>query len=337
MWTASLSTDQSISLLMPRKETLLAHLNDFLPQMDEALSRKGTPVHHRPLEAATFFVDYLVLEIKGDTKENYLYKPWFASIFRPIQDWYKRRYGVAHIHPNPVLAGAVKHHGAFFLVSIPLMVARPQEDDSFWLTFAKDVLSGEDPASWISNGPSLSEMRPKDLARLQKEAATMAMRLRDISNNLLTAELHIDSARTMVNSVTRHLDKAAVDMCTQGPEAASLSIWELHMACEKIMKAYLSQEGISYEKKHDLRELNNVAPRTHDWSVVKAALGYFPSETRVMQWRYQEIDAPTVNDLWRFYDAALKVCSIYAARMSRTFTFDNFSVHLRRPPWLGSD
>lgn len=289
------------------------------------------------MEAARFFVDCLILKIEGDTKENYLLKPWFASIFRPIQDWYKKRYGEAQVHPKRGLAGAVKHHGALYLLRIPLTVTRPQEDGTCWLTFAKDVLPGEDPASWIVNGPSLEQMRPKQLAALQKEATSTATRVRDIANHLLTADLPDDSARTMVNSVLRHLDKAASDMAAQGPEAASLAVWDLHMACEKAMKAYLTQDGISYPKIHDLRDLNTLAPTKHDWSAVKAALVRFPSERRVMQWRYQEVDPPTLSDLWRFYDVALQVCATYAARMRRTYAFNNFAVHLRRPLWLGKD
>lgn len=318
-------------------ETLQAHLDDFLPHLDQALSTAGMPISERPMEAAKFFVDHLVLEIKGDTKENYLLRPWFASIFRPIQDWYKKRYGEVQVHPKHTLIGAIKHHGALYPLRIPLTVIKPQGDGTCWLTFATDVLPGEDPTSWIVNGPLLELMRPKQLAVLQKEAASITTRVRGIANHLLTTDLPEDSARMMVNSVLRHLEKAASDMCAQGPETASLAVWDLHMACEKIMKAYLTQEGIMYPKIHDLRDLNKLAPSKHDWSSVKAAIVRFPAERRVMQLRYQEVDAPTLNDLWRFYEVALLVCATYASRMSRTFVFNNFAVHLRRPPWLGKD
>ena len=322
---------------MTQKESLQAYLNDFLPSIDQAFSTAGMPVSKRPMEAARFLVDHLVLEVSGDTKENYLLKPWFGSIFRPVQDWYKNRYGKAQVHPESVLAGAVKHHGALYLLRIPLTVTKPQGDGTCSVTFAKDVLPGEEPAAWIVNGPSLEQMRPKQLAALQKEATSTATRVRYIANDLRTADLVDDSARKMVNSVLRHLDKAASDMCAQGPEAASLAVWDLHMACEKVMKAYLTQEGISYPMIHDLRDLNLLSPLKHDWSLVKATLARFPSERRVMQLRYQEVDAPTLSDLWRFYDVALQICATYASRMNRKYVLDNFTVHLRRPPWLGMD
>lgn len=320
-----------------KQESFQAYLEDFLLHMDDVLSKAGMPVSERPMEAAKLFVDYLVIEIKGDTKENYQTRPWFASIFRPVQNWYKKRYGEALVHPKHVLTGAVKYHGALYLLRVPMTVAKPQGDGTCWLTFPKDVLPGEDPVSWIVNGPPLEQMRPKQLAALQKAASTTATRLRGIANDLLTIDLSDDSARPMVKSVLRHLDKAASDMCALNSEAASLAIWDLHMACEKAMKAYLIHEGVSFPMIHDLRVLNKLSPTKHDWSAVKSALATFPSEGRVMKWRYQEIAAPTLNDLWRFYEVAMQVCAIYAARMDRTYVFNNFSVHLRRPPWLGQD
>ncbi len=139
----------------------------------------------------------------------------------------------------------------------------------------------------------------------------------------------------MAISVLRHLDKAASDICALDREATSLAMWELNLACEKCMKAYLTQEGITYPMTHDLRALNKLAPTKHDWSEVKGALAAFPSEARIMKWRYQQITSPTMNELWRFYQVAMQICSIYAGRMSRTYVLDNFALHLSRPPWLG--
>ena len=328
---------QCANLGMPKQKTLIAYLNEYLADIDEALSKRGVPVSKRPMEAACFFVEHNIREIKGDTKENYLLKPWFASIFRATQDWYKSRYGEPQVHPQPVLTGAVRHYGAFFLLRIPMMIAKPGGDGTCWLTFPKDVLLGEDPTSWIIDGPALTQMRPKPLQTLQREATNTATWIRGIANDLLTADSLSDPDTKMAASVVHHLNKAAIDMCTQTPEAASLSIWELQMACEKTMKAYLAQASIPYPQTHNLRELNKLAPITHDWTLVKKTLELFPSEQRVMRLRYQEIDGPKPNELWKCYEAALQVCAVYASRLSRSLEFNNFAVQLQRPPWLGSD
>lgn len=321
---------------MAKQIFLQAFLEDLLPKLDSTFAKTGTPVSERPMKAACFIVDELILDIQGVTKEHYLQKTWFASIFIPVQNWFKKRYGAAQVHPKRNVRGVVKHFGAFYLLSIPLTLSKPQDDGTCWLVFAKDVLAEEDATDWIVDGPSLDCLTHAQGNALRRDATNTATQIRSLANDLMTADLADETDRAMVASVLRHLDKAASDMCTPNHESASLSIWDLHMACEKTIKAYLTQKSIAYPlKTHDLRELNRLATSEHDWMSVKSSLGKFPSVSRVMQWRYQEIDEPPIDHLWRYYCAALEVCSAYASRMSRKWTFNNFSVHLRKPPWLG--
>lgn len=328
---------QLLSTSVTQQKTFQAFLTDLLPQLDKALANAGKSVSERPMEAARFIVDEVIVDIKGDTKDNYMEKPWFALIFLSVQNWFKKRYGIAQVHPKRDAHGVVKHFGALYLLRIPLTLSKPQGDGTCWLTFAKDVLSEEDATGWILNGPSLDGLHPKQVVTLRREATKTATQIRGIANDLMTADVADDADRAMAASVLRHLDKAASDICAPSHESSSLAVWDLHMACEKVMKAYLTQERVAYPMTHDLRKLNRLAPAKHDWSAVKLTLGNFPSEARVMQWRYQEIVAPSVEELWRFYGVALQVCSTYASRMSRKWTFNNFSVHLKKPPWLGGD
>lgn len=85
---------------MTQPETFQAFLTDLLPQLDEALAKAGKSVSERPMEAARFIVNELIVDIKGDTKDNFLQKSWFASIFLIAQDWFKKRYGNAQVHPK---------------------------------------------------------------------------------------------------------------------------------------------------------------------------------------------------------------------------------------------
>ena len=43
-----------------------------LPIFDEILAESQKPLSERPLAAAFYFFDYCIVEIKGDTKENFL-------------------------------------------------------------------------------------------------------------------------------------------------------------------------------------------------------------------------------------------------------------------------
>ena len=49
-------------------------LRDTLPLLDEHLAATGTAVQDRPLTAARQIVDLFIVDIKGDTKEDYLQK-----------------------------------------------------------------------------------------------------------------------------------------------------------------------------------------------------------------------------------------------------------------------
>ncbi len=319
---------------MKQPESLQAVLAEVLPEIDETFSKAGKPISERSMDAARLFVEYVVVDVKGDTKDDYLRKPWFSAIFIPIQEWFIKRYGSALVHPKRNALGVVKHFGAIYLLLVPLTLTKPQDDGTCWITFAKDVFPDEDATNWIQNGPAIASLRSRQVIALRREATKVAAVLRGIANDLMTADVEGD--RGMVASVLRHLGKAASDMCGSSSESASLAVWELQMACEKVIKAYLAQEGIDYPATHDLRELNRLAPAQQDWSAVKLALGNFPSEGRVMRWRYQEIAAPSTEELWRYYGQALLVCSTYASRMSRRWSFNNFSVHLRKPPWLSN-
>ena len=320
---------------MTQPETLSAFLAESLPQLDEMLTKKGTAISQRPMEAAFFIVNNLILDVKGDSKDNYFDKPWFGALYLAVKEWFKKRYGITQIHPNSDVQGIVKHFGALYLLGIPLTVSKRENDGTSWLTFAKEVLPEEDATAWILDGPLLDGLRPKQMATLRREATKTATLIRGIANDLMTADVVDDASRAMTTSALRHLHNAASNACMPNHESASLAVWDLNMACEKVMKAHLKQDNVAYPMTHDLRELNRLGSTKHDWSGVRLALGNFPSLGRVMQWRYQAISAPSVEELWTYYGIALQVCATHASRMSRKLTFNNFSVHLKKPPWLG--
>lgn len=319
---------------MPQ-ESLDKFLRKILPELDEISARAGLAVSERPMKVAQHIAEDLVIEVSEGTKENYMVQPWFAAIFITVQKWFIARYGEAQVHPKREVFGAIKHFEAMYLLQIPLTLVEPQGDDTLWLTFAKDILPGENVLLWIINGPSTEMLKAHQLDKLRKDISDVASMVRSISNDLITAEFPEGAQRAMAGSILRHLSKAASDMCSLNHESTSLVVWELVQACEKAMKVYLSQEGVDYPLTHDLRVLLKITPAKYDWSDVKAALRVFPSESRMMKWRHQEIESPLIADLWRYYMAALKITSIYTSRISRQYHFNNFKVHLRKPPWIG--
>ncbi len=324
--------------LMPSRdpESLDAYLREVLPYIDQALSDSGKAPHERLMAAAVFIINHLVLDVRGGTKDSYLEQPWFAALYRMMEAWFRRKYGEKLMRaPKGDALGVVDVHGLLLLIRVPLVIPKPTEDGTLWLTFAKEVLPGENPLEWLENAPPLDRLSPKRRARVVSECELVANRLRGIQNDLLTAGAEWPRPDVLRSSVLRHLRKAATDSTSGEREALSLAVWELQMACEKMMKGYLAQAGISFPETHDLRALHRIAAVNATWTEGKAALAAFPSEGRVIRLRYSEDVPPSNTEFLRMYRSALTICSLYAGRMSRKYVFNNFAVELRRPPWLG--
>lgn len=311
-------------------------LRDVLPILDEQMATIGTPVQDRPLLAARQIVDIFVLEVHGDTKENYIEKPWFAQIFKLVRTWYEKRYGEAVTKSRQATALGIFHFfGTPYLLRVPLVLSKPVGDGTAWIHFPTEVQESEDPFSWVQ------PLLPKDITAKRKASVTaviiqVAILLRSININLNTADLAEPDQRSMARSIIRHLGKAASDITTDDRSDVSLAVWEIHMACEKAMKVYLSQKKIDYPFDHDLRKLQRLASSELDWSDAKLALATMPSERRVMDWRYSKGTPPTPKELDRMYTAALQLCSIYSKRLTHTLKMENAAFHISQPPWFGN-
>lgn len=313
-------------------ESLDDLLREVLPWIDESLEKCGTPMHRRPWEAARIFVEVWVEEIDGDTKDGYLLKPWFGGIFGPISRWYKERYGPAIIEAKlATVCGLVQYLGAFYLLEIPLTISRSLDDETASLTFPKEVLEYEDPLCWIEKPPPLDKIPSKRKSKLSVSTTSVANQLRAIHNDLNTASFKKRELRAMADTVIRHLDKAARDTVTEG--STSLATWELQMACEKTIKAYLSQREIDYPPTHDLRELCDLVLHDPELHGARSLIPSLPSSRQITAWRYSELPSPLPLETYRLYGVTLALCSLFASRMRRKFVFNNFTVQLRRPAW----
>jgi len=82
-------------------------LESQLPIFDDILAESQKPLSERPLAAAFYFVDYCIVNIKGDSKENFLEKEWFRSIYKLIKQWYDNRYGAARKSVQELIAHGV--------------------------------------------------------------------------------------------------------------------------------------------------------------------------------------------------------------------------------------
>lgn len=315
----------------PSYEALLA---ETLPPLDEMFTKQNRPVHERPFEAARLIVDLMIVEVAGDTKDSYLTKPWFVGIYQPVIRWYEQRYGLELPYSKrPIAHGMVSHFGALYVLRVELVLSEKDKDGHQWVRFPKEVLPEERPLDWLASPPPIDALKSNRREALASTARHVANRLRSINNDLNTATHPSEEARRMATSVIRHLDNAAVHATSSNADAHALVPWELQMACEKSMKLYLAQIKLEYPQTHDLRALSKLAEPTLNWSEIRKLLTSFPTDGRVIKWRYGELNPPTSAEIWRMYGAAVELIHGYACRMTRKFTFNNFSVQLKKAPW----
>jgi hypothetical protein len=321
--------------MAPSKLTLESLLQESLHWIDEQFAKEGKPVHERPFAATRVIIEHFVVEIEGDTKDDYLSKPWFVGFFDPILKWYERRYGKALLtFPQSVAIGLVHYFKSPITFHTALTITEPGENGTTWVRFPTEVLPTEDPLTWLDAAPPLDAMSEKRRENLRASVRMVADLLRGINNDLNSADLGESAARSLVGTVLKHLDKAATDGASHDPQAVALGVWELQMACEKTMKAFLTQINTEYPETHDLRALHRLANANADHTrEAKQFLSAIPSEQRVLAWRYSEIAPPSPAEFLRFYLSTLKLVSLYASRMSRRYVFKNFAVQLKKPPW----
>ena len=310
-------------------------LREALPWIDQKFMKDGKSVPSRPLAAARIIVEHFLVEIKGDTKDNYLSKLWFKGIYDPICRWYEARYGEELIRSRyEQTRGLVLYLGASLLFRMPLVIHDPPgQDGTTWLRFPNEVLAEERPLDWLETPPPLANMPAKRKNSLEDATRYIANSLRAININLKTADLEETSLQAMAKSVLRHLEKAAIDAAAEDHGASSLAIWELQMACEKTMKTYLIQKGITFPQTHDLRVLQKLAVESAGFDHTEVPMASIPTEKRVIAWRYSELEPPKPSEFYRCYEAALALCRIYTNQIPRKYNFSNFAVQLKRPPW----
>lgn len=312
-----------------------AFLDELLQGLDEGFSKAGRPLSERVSEAARIVVEECLEEVDGEKPEaDYLLKGWFLGILWPINDWYERRYGKALIDRSKRrLRGMVLYFDVPLVIAVPeVLFEAGKDDDGPWVRFPIEVLAYEKPLEWLETPPPIAEMKSKRKERLLASICTVATHLRAIKNDLNTATL-LPEARKRAAGVLLHLDRAADTGSSHHPNARSLSVWELQMACEQTMKAHLLQRGIAVPRTHNLRDLQRLTFGPNAPPVAKSAMAAMPSERRVMDWRYGALPPPSPTELFRFYVAALSLCQLYAAGMARKYVLRNFAVRVKKPQW----
>lgn len=314
------------------------NLYDFieyqLPIFDEILAKSQKPLYQRPLAAAFYFVDYCIVDIKGDDKENFLEKKWFKSIYELIKKWYRDRYAEAMNHIKDDFAlGVVLIYDTPFQLKIPLSIAEEKEsDDKRWFCLPSSVLDKENVFEWIKNKPNFDRMPNEDIESLKKVVCGISTSTREIHVNLMSASLEKELHK-FSGSIRAHIDKAVRDILSLEGGRISTSYWEIHLAVEKAIKLIILQNGRDHKNKHNLNKLCKIANNIKGISLDCDIFSKFPSDNEAIQQRYGEGSSFTIHEAVNNYIYANEVISKLTKLLKRNFFMKNARFLIAIPPW----
>src|ERR1700731_4383787 len=178
--------------------------------IDEHLVELNVPLPDRVLQAALLFVEHNIVSIEGDSKDDFLGKPWFKVIYQTISSWYENKYNAALKRPDPRMTGVCKMAGALFKLKIPITLSRVEKPgETAWLVFPVDLQPEEDPKTWFVARPNFDALDASVRDGAFEAAVEIARLLRSIHSDLMTASRPDDVATELAGKTLAHIGNAA--------------------------------------------------------------------------------------------------------------------------------
>jgi hypothetical protein len=316
-------------------------INDFMPHIDAWLGQSDMSLTERLLNAATVFVDEIIIEVRnGDKVEDkgsstdYVTRPWFAIIYHYVERWYRERYGEA-LHVNE----GGRAHGFVLVRNLPvelivrltrIRVETPGE--TAWLSFPKEVESDEDPLSWLGKSPNIAALGDADKESLVQDTSQVASALRAIRVNSMGIEPSGDVMYALLNGVPSEFESAAQKAIRNDASARPGALWNIHIAVERALKAFNQHKTGKFREIHNLFELyDDVAG--HGITANRNLLRTLRRESEVIDNRYGLGDMPTIQEVFGAYKAGLTFVSSVVQSFKRKISIGGGSFLLAKPPW----
>jgi len=309
----------------------------LMPEIDEGLASHGESLLGRPYRATVFIVEHCIVEIKGESKDEYHIKPWFGALLAAVIDWYDKVYGDAMRFRSPQCHTAViAIRQTPTALEIPLTLTTPiAEDNTLWLTFTASLLPDENPLDWLVRPPKLTELSEAQLEQANSSAAVTVELVRRISNGLLTVGNHSQRALQHAALVLPLLQSAAQSILQPDRRGFSTAIWEANFAAENAIKCYLRQASTTLKVPtvHDVSQLDLLATGLHHPSELDVAISVMPSGINAVKYRYGELGDVPLTYAMKVYQASLVICRHYAnAIPPKRFKFENARIKMKVPP-----
>lgn len=313
-----------------------SELKKWLENIDSQLAKNGTPIPTRPFQAAAAFVKLAVVEIEGDTKDDYISKPWFKPIYESVERWYRHRFGAAfESQSKESMTGACMILDDVFEINVPNTLRKiEKEGETAWLIFPTDVQEGENPSDWLVRPPNLEILQPEDKVKVLREVEAIGSRLRQIYVDLMTAERPDELAIALANKILPQLEQAAVYLIEPHRRNLGLACWEAHQGAEHALKLLCRQKSGKHRHTHDLKSLHQDIASNDAGFLNSYILDGLPSGKEITKIRGGERGNINVYRAYSMYRTFLDLTASCTSTLERKLRLKNAGFLLRKAPFL---
>lgn len=311
------------------------YIAQVLEPIDAGFSEAEVPLKRRPLRAAIIFINDLVLEIRGDTKEDFETKPWFKVLYHHIDEWYRERYGPAFDNEATNIAlGVTLVRKLPVELRIPLTRTKAEvSGQTVWLSFPIVVEDDEDVLSWLVDPPTLDKLSPNELSDLKQRIVKVATSLRIIRINMEGVSPSDAKVSGFLQGVLVEIENAARNLLRSDTSGRGTALWSLQMAAERALKAFSQHTRGTYTETHDLFRLFDEISIPNG-NVERDLLKALPRQDSVIEGRYGMGHMPTLLEVMAAYDATIAIVSGILPLFKRRIHVGGTKILINRAPWL---
>lgn len=322
---------------MPADEettTFEGMLKEHLELIDLELHVEEVPLWRRPMQASIKFVIESVEEIRGDTKEGFATKPWFAIIYQQVEQWYRTNYGAAFEKSgssNRVANGTVIVRHMPVRVAVPLTrttIETPGE--TVWLHFPNCVVKGEDPWNWLLDPPNLTTLGSSQRSRVLRRISGIATAYRQIRTNTIGVD-GPSEVGALLNGVLGELNTSAECILSGSESNRGAAMWALQMAVERTAKALILQR--TNKMPDETHNLSTLYDATIPQGESRKLLGKIPVAREMIDGRYGLGPMWTQQYMAEAHFAALQIIADLSGKLGRKMSIGGGRFLLKRPPW----
>lgn len=297
----------------------LKHVDQHMDFINEVLTDRGLPISRRPWAAAFFFVEHMILEFSGTTREEFIKSTAFEAIVARSHRWYAHRYGEGVLRQEAGKTSAiVMLLDVPFELEVPLTLTKPtRRGDLVALHLPRKVLWFEDPLGFLKTPPNLERLGAKTLSQVKRRISTVAGQLRRIHTSAMFAKLGEAEGLALATGMLRSLEKGAADISSQDQARLSSAVWELNYAAEQAIKAFLWQKSRPVPKSHTVADLVSLAEKRGLPLVPRTWKGRFPEAGDAVRYRYGELGIPHIFAVAELYRVTLLTVLHAASNLAR--------------------